>query len=101
MNTFVKRLAEKPFVSHNGSCCIFAITAVLLIYASHDRMEERLNIATEILEKHMDEVKQSIETEQKVMRWMETAFCENEESTPREAEIRLLVFISEFANADK
>ena len=99
MLVFYESFAISPALPNYLTVIGFGL--IMVIYASRDRMEERLNIATEILEKHMDEVKQSIETEQKVMRWMETALCENEESTPREAEIRLLVFISEFANADK
>ena len=48
----------------------------------------------------IDEINNSIEFEQKIMRWMETALYKNEENRPQEAEIKLLLYISGFANAD-
>ena len=43
----------------------------------------------------------SVEFEQKLMRWIDTALYKNEESTPQEAEIKLLLYISDFVNAEK
>jgi len=74
---------------------------IMIIYASRDRTEELLNTAERILGEDIEECKKAIEHEQKLMRWMDTALYKNEASTPQEAEMQLLIYISEFVNADK
>lgn len=74
---------------------------IMIIYASRDRVEEHVNIAEDILGEHIDDIKKSVEFEQKLMRWIDTALYKNEESTPQEAEIKLLLYISDFVNAEK
>ena len=74
---------------------------IMIIYASRDRVEEQINTAEDILYEHIEEIKKSFEFEQKLMRWMDTALYKNEASTPQEAEIQLLIYISDFVNAEK
>lgn len=80
---------------------VVGFSLIMIIYVSRDRTEEHLNAATKMIDEHIDDVKKSIEFEQKLMRWMETALYENEESTPQEAEIKLLIYISDFVSAEK
>ncbi len=74
---------------------------IMIIYASRDRAEELQNIATKFSDERMEEIKGLIENEQRFMRWMETALYQNEEDTSQEAEIKLLIYISDFVDVDE
>lgn len=99
MLVFYESLNLPPSLLNHFTVVGFGI--IMFIYASRDRAEEQINTAENILDEHIEGIKESIEFEQKLMRWMDTALYKNEASTPQEAEIQLLIYISDFVNAEK